>query len=65
VLRKISELTETMYEEVGENRKIKSCMIYTLTKHYNGKQMEKDERGGTNSTYGGDEKCKQGSGGET
>ena len=29
VLSKISELTETMYEEVGENRKIKNSKIYT------------------------------------
>ena len=29
VLSKISELTETMYEEFGENRKIKNSKIYT------------------------------------
>ena len=44
---------------------MRSFVIYILTKHYSGDQIEKNEIGGSLSTYGGEERCIQGFGGET
>jgi hypothetical protein len=39
-------------------------MVCILTKHRAGDKIEKTEMGGACSTYGGRERCVQGSGGE-
>jgi hypothetical protein len=48
-----------------KTEKSRSARFILLAKHYYGKQINKGETGGASSTHGGDEKCKQGSGGET
>ena len=40
-------------------------MISTAHKYCSGDQIEKNEMGGACSTYGGEERCMQGFGGET
>jgi hypothetical protein len=39
-------------------------MVCSLTQHRAGDKIEKIEMGGAGSTYGGRERCVQGSGGE-
>jgi hypothetical protein len=39
--------------------------IILITKYYSGNQIEKNEKGGACSTYGGKEGCIQDFGGET
>ena len=41
-----------------------SCSVL-LTKYYSGDQVKKTEMGRTCSTYGREERCRQGFGGET
>jgi hypothetical protein len=54
-------------EEVSRCRKRKRVTEWSvlLTKHLAGDKIEKIEIGGACSTYGGRERCVQGSGGET
>jgi hypothetical protein len=47
-----------------KTEKSRAARFILLTKHYYSKQMTKDETDGASSMYGGDEKCKQGTGAE-
>jgi len=65
MLRRIFRLKRD--EVTGEWRQLHNKQLndlYSLTK-YSGDQVEKSEMGGACSTYGGEEMCMQGFGGET
>jgi len=53
-----------MYVYVSES--VLLCMSdIPFTKYYSGDRIEKNEMGGSCSTYGGEDRCIQGFGGET
>jgi hypothetical protein len=49
----------------GEDYITRSFMICAPHKYYSGDQIKKIEMGGACGTYGGQERCRQGFGGET
>jgi len=40
------------------------CMAFTLTKYYSDEQIQENEMGGSCGMYEGEDKCKEGFGGE-
>jgi hypothetical protein len=55
-------------EVTGEWRKLhieELSALFLLTRYCSGDQIEKNEMGGSRSTYGGEDRCIQGFGGET
>jgi hypothetical protein len=63
VLRKI--FGPNRYEGAGEWRRRGALRTVLLTEYYSGDQTNRNTRGGACSTYGGDVRYLQGSGGET
>jgi hypothetical protein len=55
------------HEVIGERRKLHNEELKSvlLTKYSSGDKIQKKEIDGTRSTYGGEERCIQGFGGET
>jgi len=64
-LEAIFGLRGRKYLETGGYCIVTSCMAFTLTTYYSDEQIQENEMGGSCGMYEGEDKCRQGFGGET